>query len=159
SLPPGAPPDLIHVDSNLRLDVIDLEGVYSTTAGRWSLQGALGLRHADLQQQYHASLSNAGNAAILLTPVLRDQRETTSFYGFGPTMDGRVSFRIGLGLSLYADGRASFLFGRAHQDAVHTFLGGVPESQSFSATGSQDVCVPITELEAGLGWEGRLGRR
>src|SRR5262249_44211770 len=75
ALPGASPPDLIHVSSDLRLDVLDLEGVYTTTVGRWVLQGALGLRHADLEQNYRAGLSNAGNPAALVTANFRDQSE------------------------------------------------------------------------------------
>jgi hypothetical protein len=159
ALPGAAPPDLIHVSSNLTLDVFDLEGVYSVSTGRWLLQGALGLRHADLEQNYRAGLTNAGNPAALVTANFRDQSERNSFFGFGPTLAGEASVNLFWGFAIYTDLRGSLLYGRSHQDATHQFTGGVPASQSFNSSASQDIFLPITELEAGLAWAHTFGKR
>ena len=147
------------MSSGLRLDVFDLEGVYSAAANRWQFQGAAGLRYVDLVQTYHANLVNAGNAAALVNATFRDQQERTAFYGMGPTIAGEASFNMAWGFFLYTDVRASLLFGRSHQDATQQFTGGVPASQSFSASNSQDSFLPITEMELGLGWTRKVGKR
>ena len=63
------------------------------------------------------------------------------------------------GFFFYTDVRGSLLFGRSHQDATQQFTGGVPASQSFSASGSQDAFLPITEMELGVGWTRKVGKR
>ncbi len=158
-LPLGAPADSIQIRSDLRLDVFDLEAAYKGTVGRWTFEGATGLRYADLVQHYHASLVNAGNAAIGFSPTFRDQREETAFFGLGPTVAGESNFEVGWGFSLYTDLRGSLLFGRGHQTATQIFTGGAIPIQLFSQSGDRDVILPVSELEIGLGWAHRFGRR
>jgi len=157
-LPPGAPADIIRLGSTLRVDVIDIELAHSVLCGSWWLQFAAGARLAELEQFYNADLTNAGNAALGLAGRLNQQREESSFHGAGPTVYGQAFYLLGGGFSLYADGRASILYGRSHQAASQLFLGGLPAEQTFAYNNTHDFFLPIGEIELGLGWATDLGR-
>jgi hypothetical protein len=154
----GSPSDLIALGSGLRLNVYDLEAAYSAEIGRWWLQYSAGARYAQLEQFYNADLVNAGNAALGFMSSARQQREHSWFHGGGPTLSGQAFYLCGGGLSLYADGRGSLLFGRTRYAATQTFVGGVPALQTFSADGGRDAFLPIGEIELGVGWSTDIGR-
>ena len=157
SLPPGALANTIRVDSALHMDVLDLEVAYTSISGLWSFEGAAGLRYAEIAQHYDASLFNPGNAIVPRTFI--DQREENGFYGWGPTLAGEVGYDIGYGVALYGNVRGSLLFGRNYQNANQTAAGGIPANQGFVARGSQDVILPVGELEMGVSWSRDLNRR
>jgi hypothetical protein len=157
-LPAGAPADAITLASGLRLNVYDLEMAYSVETGHWWLQCSAGLRYAQLQQYYNASLFNPGNAALGFAAAARQQLEHSWFHGGGPALSGQAFYLLGCGFSLYVDGRGSLLFGRTQYGAAQNFTGGAPPEQSFTASSARDAFLPIGELELGVGWSIDLGR-
>jgi hypothetical protein len=158
TLTPGHEPDLLTVNSGLRLNVYDVEIARAIVIDRWTFEGSVGVRYADLRQTYAADLFNPGNPALGFDRVERHQRETNRFRGAGATISGDMKCCLGGGFALFGNARGSFLFGRSEQEATQDFIAAT--TQAFSAEGSRDLFLPVGELELGVEWayNGRAAR-
>lgn len=126
---------------NLSMDVVDLEGIWSTTLGRTSLLFSAGVRYGHLEQAY--GLAIEGERINLFRQ---------DFNGVGPTTSLQASRRIGqTNLSLYGLGRGSLLFGDAEQSSRLPFGEGAP-SNTFGRSLDSESIRPVGELEFGANW-------
>lgn len=136
--PDGEPLSFSH---NLSMDVVDLEGIWSTTLGRTSLLFSAGVRYGHLEQAY--GLAIEGDRVNLFRQ---------DFNGVGPTTSLQASRRIGqTNLSLYGLGRGSLLFGDAEQSSRLPSGEGAPSNTFGRALDSESI-RPVGELEFGANW-------
>lgn len=136
----GEPVSFSH---NLSMDVVDLEGIWSTSLGRTSLLFSAGVRYAHLEQAYGDA--DSGDRLNLFRQ---------DFNGAGPTSSLQASRRIGqTNLSLYGLGRGSLLFGNAEQRSQFPFFDG-DSGETIVVGRSLDTpsIRPVGELEFGANW-------
>jgi hypothetical protein len=163
----GAGTDLMTFESNLKLDVWDLEATQDFQAGRWSVLLAGGVRYAHLSQDYNAFRFNSGPGGTSL--FSQDSATLLSGHNFnvtGPTVCLEVRRPLGnTGLSLYGNGRGSMLFGYRWQQADRlTVRSGTTAGVPFNVTSlseftaCQDAVLPVTEVEIGAEYTRVWGR-
>lgn len=156
---PGAPPDVLTFDSDLEIYSIDVEGLFALRSGRWSWLFSGGGRYLHLDQDYNATLTNAGPpGGPAETQQLTSSR---NFNGFGPTAAVEGAVRLGRSnLSVFGGGRGSLLVGSSRHSAAFTQeltapFGGVIR---LSTDSTNDFTLPVMELELGMRYDLDLGR-
>jgi hypothetical protein len=138
--------DVLTFNSGLNVDVADFELTQTFQAGALTGQLFAGGRYARIEQTYHYVKTplNAPDDII-------NSRHT--FNGFGPSVGAEVRRSIqGSGISLYANGRGSLLFGKSSQVASSILglaNGGFFRSGSYA---NWDV-IPTVETELGILWQ------
>ncbi len=141
------PGDVLTFESELKLDVADLEAMKEFRLGNWSALGSAGVRYAQLRQGYVATLDSPNP---LRTPAGAIARFGHDFDGFGPTLAIELRRPIGCGLTLYGSARTSLLFGDSKQSftGVQRFTpAGEVATQFFS---QRNEVLPVGEIELGL---------
>ena len=140
----------LQFDSELAMNVVDLEIIRDLRIGRGSIVLGAGMRYAYINQKYNATW---------LYNDLSDstQNETTTltsghnFSGVGPILSMEVRCPVGQeGLALLASTRGALLFGTGNQqanassvDAFGNLLSTYSNSQSSGGT------LPVLEFEIG----------
>jgi hypothetical protein len=141
------------IQSNLRLDVWDLEATKSLQSGPWTLLVAAGVRYAHMSQDYNfVGVETAtGDTATL--------RSGHNFNGIGPSfaLESRRALG-GNGLALYGNARGAVLFGTAKQTAFFALAdaAGVVTASALNTAQQSDV-LPVGELEVGLEYGRQMG--
>lgn len=121
--------------SKLEVQVGDLEALDDIRTDNWDLLLAGGVRLASISQTYNAFVPQSFMNAVL---------STNYFQGIGPTLALEARRALGTtGLSLYASGRGSLVYGSAHQVAT------VPDQQE-TAQDHRDLGMAIGEAELGI---------
>ena len=140
------PTDRFIADSALNAYYIDAEVTKRGSFACWDVVGSAGLRYASVEQRYTAQLrTGPGTLAGLLNLQHRVQ-------GIGPTLAIETRRSLFDGLTLFANGRGSLLFGQSQA----TFIGGedldlaTPFHTSYRS--SQDSLLPIGEMQLGGEW-------
>ena len=135
--------DVLSFTSSLDMDVIDFEATQTFEIGAFIGQLSAGGRYTRIEQSYSHVESPL---TALDDSVLSEQ----AFNGFGPSIGGEVRRAVGFnGLSLYANGRGSVLFGRSWQQATNINNNAVT---NFGSYANWDV-VPAFETEMGALWQ------
>lgn len=166
SLPGGAPPgsflksDLVHPRTmDVATDSLSSSGTYgvdfmlgdldyTATLAADSYQrlnGSLGIRYGDLEQDLRVSHIILGSTSI---------QSDIDFSGFGPKIAADYENQNENGMLIYCRGGASLLFGQfdARYSQTSVFRG------LEAANGiSEDRIVPQLDLEFGTGWESANG--
>jgi hypothetical protein len=152
--------DVLTAHTNLKLNVWDFEIVKEAHCGCLDLLGSVGGRYAQIRQRYDADLSNtANNPAVLAeTEALRSGQR---FNGAGPTASLEGDYHLGdSGFLFYGLARGTVLVGHYYESAntgITVTAAGVPAAIPLTvATFGRDAAVPEGEIEAGVGWEGRM---
>jgi hypothetical protein len=142
--------DRIGVESDLRLEVADLEATQAFDICQWSFLVAGGLRYASVTQRYHAGFIPADPTTDSVVTL----RSNHSFHGAGPTVAFEARRYLGYGWALYGAGRGSLLFGSGKQDVARLSNDGVTGALDAVATArdDNDDLLPIVELELGGEW-------
>ena len=148
---PPIPDDTITVNSSLSLNVYDLEAAMVGEFDRLSYKATFGGRYAHLRQSYTASLVNPGN------PPNFFQTDTSTFSGGGPTISGEIDYRIFRGFRLYGTGRFSLLYGSSHEEASQ-LQSGINPNVAFASNHSNDMLMPVGEIEVGVAWQANWKR-
>jgi hypothetical protein len=154
--------DGLVVGTSLRLDVVGVELTCSPTAapcpvvGECPVRLALGVRHVYLAQRYDATLVSRDENGNVLPESFSVLLSRKRFQGYGPTVAAEARHEIGRGLSLYGQGRATFIFGSDAQDSVRQDTLFAPPTFTRLST-REDETVPIYELEIGAEWTRELG--
>jgi hypothetical protein len=139
--------DTMNIQSDLDLDVIDLEAVQTFGRNGWSGLVSGGVRWAQIRQQYRLTAV----PTVGLTDALGS---THSFDGIGPTASLELRQRLwDTGFSLFGSGRAAILFGNSDQHVVQVLDGALVAD---ATTGQFDV-IPVGELEIGTMYDWDTG--
>jgi hypothetical protein len=136
--------------NSLRMQAADAELTWTHTAGQATILLSGGARYANIRQGYDVDDTGAFTIQSMTFPFRSRVRSSHRFEGFGPTLSGDLTYPLGFGgLSLYADGRVSIIFGEDREKAVmftdHREL-------------SQNVAMSIAELAGGVGWSHSFNR-
>ena len=155
SIQHGPEATVLTVTTKLAVQVYDLEATQRYQDSVWTLLVSGGARYVRLSQAYNAYDFQSTSAA-----ELRTLSSSYDFNGIGPTMAFDLRRRIAeSGLSLYGHGRASIVFGSAHQNAV--FFGQELRNDDPNpqfATQNRDRALPILDFESGLEYGRTIGR-
>lgn len=134
--------DVLTFSSGLELNVVDFELTQTFQAGAFTGQLTAGGRYTRIQQSYH-------HVEAPLNTLDDIVDSSHSFSGFGPSIAAEVRRSIlDSGLSLYANGRGSILFGKSSQQATNINNNVVT---NIGAYASWDV-LPTLETELGVLW-------
>lgn len=140
--------DVLTFTSGLDVDVFDFEVTRTFESCGFSGQISAGGRYTRIEQTYlqvEAPLSG-------LNDVVDSIHE---FDGFGPSIGAEVRRSImGSGVSLYANGRGSILFGKSSQQATNINNNVIT---NFGTYANWDV-VPTLETDLGILWQQDSGR-
>lgn len=140
------PAEWFSASSFLTVHSVDIDVTKSVSLGGWDLSTFAGLRFAQLNQGYLATLRNAAN-------VLSGSIDYShQFKGFGPTIGFETRRPNGQILGMFASARGTLLFGGADSalnggedlDLVNPFL--------TNATTSRYEAMPVGELKLGVDW-------
>lgn len=143
--------DRLRFDSNLKISVVDLEGLQDINLGPWGLKVSGGIRYAHMSQSYT-------HVEAPIIPLVDSISSGHQFRGFGPTVALEARRQLGLGgvsgLAVYGSARGALLFGTGKQDAFQM------ENNNLTtiASTSRDDVIPITELELGAEFSRDLGQ-
>lgn len=158
--------DALDFESNLNLQVWDVEATQDVRLGHWSLLVCGGMRYAHLSQDYNVFRFNS--ATNPMNSVLNQDFSTLlsghNFSGAGPLVGIEAWRPLGFihGLALYGSARGAILFGTARQRA--TLVGttsGDPLGNSTTTSDSttvRDTFLPVLELELGAQYTVEVGR-
>ncbi|HEV3261297.1 MAG TPA: Lpg1974 family pore-forming outer membrane protein [Gemmataceae bacterium] len=165
---PGVNADSLAFNSNLRLDVWDLEATQDFRLGGWALTVSGGARYVHMAQNYNAYRTNPGGVqgVLLVTDNGEALHSGHNFNGAGPTVALEVRRPLGdTGLALYGNARGSLLYGdgKQHTTLSQQFSGVVGVTpfdmvHTSDVVGSRDDLLPIVELELGAEYGMDMGR-
>jgi len=160
--------DSLTFEREIRLNVIDLEGIHEFKWGCMTGLVTSGIRFAQLRQTYDASRQgktdpNGFDSTGL--PVIDEDSISAShrFNGVGPTFSLEIRRPLGdSGLALYSNMRTSILFGKNkfQTDKDHQFQccpDETLEQFTVSHTEEHDQVIPVLELELGAEWSKCMG--
>ena len=153
----------LEFDSNLTMDVTDLEFIWEFHPGRGSLILGAGLRYAQLSQQYNANWTSTPAATPLATSVTT-LSSAQIFDGIGPVVSLEARYPIaGSGFSILGSARGSLLIGTGNQQvAMNQLQNDSTGALAFqdTTTGAQNMggLMPVLEGEIGAQWEHRMGQ-
>jgi hypothetical protein len=147
------------IESDLELDVYDIEAIKEVNNCAWSFLFAAGIRYAELRQDYRA-IRNAktlvGTENGVEVPLFDIPAATLNssheFEGFGPTVAVEVRHAIGdSGLSLFTSGRGSLLYGEREHNVRLYSLDEVNDVliTADGASDSDNDLITVLELELG----------
>ena len=135
--------DVLTFTSSLDMDVVDFEVTQTFELGLMEGQLSAGGRYTRIEQSY----SHVESPLTALDDAVLSEQ---AFNGFGPSIGAEVRRAVGYnGLSLYANGRGSILFGRSWQQATNINNNAVT---NFGSYANWDV-VPTLETEMGALWQ------
>jgi hypothetical protein len=135
----------VNATASVQMNVFDLEYLRPlefNCAGVGFLYTA-GLRFADVDQFYDATITNAAGA------VTSDGRFDVDFFGVGPylSLTGQTRHGSRGQFSLFAKGAAALLVGQYDISTEVTVPGAVG-----SQTADRERTVPVSESELGMAW-------
>jgi hypothetical protein len=141
---------------HLNMNVWDNEVIYALQTGRWDFLLGAGLRYAHIAQRYDAYVRD-GTGAVVDTLL-----SGHSFNGAGPLLTLEIKRGLGDG-SIYtlANVRGALLFGTRKNSAGavgSTVQIGFGSDEGDRIANSNDVFVPVGELELGVGFQRPMGR-
>lgn len=146
----GGPGATYNYQSDLNLDVFDLEATQAIDHGPWSWVGSAGVRYLQISQHYNI---------FEFFPGFFSGRQLISahnFHGVGPTLSLEGRRVIGCsGFSMFGNIRQSILVGDSLYDGTLTnpFFPNLNTQTLFSSWSP----VSITELELGVEYAMQLG--
>lgn len=140
------PAETFSASSYLILHSVDLEVTKSVQFGQWDLTTFAGVRFAQLDQGYSATLSNAANV------VSGRIDYSHQFQGFGPTIGLETRRPHSPGVCLFASARGAVLIGGADArldagedlDLANPFL--------TTSVASRTEAIPVGDLKLGVDW-------
>ncbi len=166
-------PDVLRFDSDLSLEVYDLEAIQEISNCRWTVLFSGGARYAHMAQSYDATRFNLFTRTLgVNTEIATDFaaiRSGHNFDGVGPTGAIEVRRLLGdSGLALYGNVRGAVLFGSGKHNAsavsqvtdalfdpAGTPLIQVEVGGFASAARARDDVMPVVEWEVGA----EIGRK
>lgn len=129
----------LNADTNLHLNVTDLEAWQKIEHANLMLRFGAGIRHASLERSFSAS-ETGGTQFVNFDH---------SYNGIGPSLSYEVEFPVASGFSLYNSGRGALLFGK-HEAQYDS------ELPAESGTSETYAMLPTLDAELGLQWRGML---
>ncbi|MFO0818384.1 MAG: Lpg1974 family pore-forming outer membrane protein [Pirellulales bacterium] len=140
------PAETFSASSYLALHSVDLDITKSVRFGEWDLVTFAGVRFAQLDQGYSATLSNA--AKVIAGRIDYSHQ----FKGFGPTIGLETRRPHSAGVSLFASARGTLLIGGA--DARLDAGEDLDLANPFLTTSvdTRTEVIPVGDLRLGLDW-------
>jgi hypothetical protein len=136
----------VDANSNLAVNVFDIQWTCAKEGPRWSCLVGFGVRYAHMSQDYRATLQSLGTRI--------DLTAGHNFNGWGPTLSAEVKRRIReSGFSVFGVAHGAVIFGDA-DESYAALNNAVPETLARNHT---DV-LPVWELETGLEYQRNFGR-
>ena len=138
----------IDVNSQLKLNVIDLELTQKWVFGCWWLQATGGVRYAYIYEGYQMNVTDPvnGNAS---------SSSSHTFNGFGPTISFEVHRRLwDSAFGVYGSARGSLLFGTLSENFQITS----PLVANAAGSNNSTSIIPVGEVEMGGEWSHCWGR-
>jgi len=140
----------VEATNRLRMDVIDLEGIWSLEYLRSSVLLSAGIRYAHVGQSYDATLVQEYDPIV--GPNFTRANSFQSFHSFngaGPTISAQLNRGIGdTNLSIYGLSRGSMLVGE-HRHSTFADYAILP---SLAGTNVSNGVLPVLEFEVGGSW-------
>lgn len=143
--PPGA---TLHVQSAIRAQSLDLEGVIPLQIGRTLITASGGLEYASLQQSY--------DAGVLGTPIALNFDR--NMHGVGPTLAMEARHPLGdTGFAFVGAGRGALLV--AEKNLHRTVVGDVTPTPGPAVITLANAGEPtgVFEFSLGVEWNRELG--
>jgi hypothetical protein len=136
----------VAASSSLTVNVVDFQATCSYESARWSHLLGFGVRYSYLNQDYRATLADAGTRI--------DLTSGHNFNGVGPSLSLESKFRIKeSGFAIYGQAHGAILFG--HGNELSTAVNnGVP--QQFAR--DEMRVLPVGELEVGAEYQRNVGK-
>jgi hypothetical protein len=167
--------DFFDFDNRVRLQVWDFEGLSNVQGENWGLLFSGGTRYGYLSERYRAFRANTGTRTAGSTRfnLISDNDVVSSgrnFGGVGPTGAVELRRRLGrFGLSLYALGRGSLLFGngsvKSYQQTLENLQTTVAGRTTTTlvnnvvqASNGSHPTITMADCEAGVDWTLAFGR-
>jgi len=159
--------DQLTFNSNLKINVVDVEATQDWQTGQLWLQVSGGGRYLHSSQDYTATLLNQADVGGGATASESQRLQLGhNFNGGGITTALSVRRFLGdTGMALYGSVRGSMLVGISHENLSFTQIivdptGVVGGNQNNiqGGTNSKDTLLPVTELEAGVEYTYRAGK-
>jgi hypothetical protein len=151
--------ETVSIASGLHLKTADLEGIWRTGSGPWTMTMAGGARYASVRQTYGAvqSAPVTGPNPLNASSVFDTGTSWHEISGIGPTIAADTSYATGWnGVSVYGNSRASWIFGSHRENSIEITTSsrpGVADAvNTDTVTSKGDASLPIIEGEAGLEW-------
>jgi hypothetical protein len=148
SLPIGqsAVPGSINANSNLAVNMFDLQFTRTCGNDRWTHLFGVGVRYAHMSQDYRANLDSPGTQIGLTSGH--------NLNGWGPSLGAATKRRFGdSGFAVYGQTNFGLVFGQGNESSSATRNG----VQSQTERGYTDV-LSIGEHEVGLEYQRDMGR-
>lgn len=149
------------VNQETKIMVWDWEVTQDFHCGCWGMQVSGGARYGRLDMHYRATANEPGTGTV----EIEKENTNNTFRGIGPTASLQGKRALGeSGLSLFALGRGSMLFGNNsftdnYSDKVFiTATGAIANNFAFHSTDTRDTVMPILELEMGAEWAKNMGK-
>lgn len=144
------PTDRLIANSDLEVDVVDLEGTKNIHFDCWSLMATGGVRWARISQNYDAELRNSNNQ------VPQRSHFGHSFSGVGPTFSLEARRPVTRFLTAYTSARGSVLFGQG--DMASSTSEDLLLTNPFITmrSASRNDVLPIADVQIGGEWTRRL---
>jgi hypothetical protein len=157
--------ETLAISSGLHLKTADFEATWQTVSGPWNLEAAGGVRYASVRQSYSVADSapvTGPNPFNFVSSQFQTLNASHNFSGFGPTVAADARYALGWGgLSVYGNGRASWVFGTRDESATLTSLVTnpifAPRSTIITSSASSKTSLPMLEGEVGLQWQHTIG--
>jgi hypothetical protein len=149
----AVPGDTINTSANVRLNVYDLEYIWSPNQGAYpaGMTYSGGLRFADIHQSFRAQITGGG-------ATLSDGVFQVGFFGVGPygSLTGRLWVGEARTLSLFGKAGGALLVAKNHITAEAFTSAASPGNALGSFTAGQDsgriLVAPVVESELGVSW-------
>jgi hypothetical protein len=156
----NANPQTLNTESDLRLEVWDVEGTYTHTLCGFDITYFGGLRYVHMSQSYNANVVDTNTNTVL---AVLSSGHNLNVAGLTGGFETRRNLGA-MGLSLYGSGRSSLLYGSGRQTAASLNFAGLriaggpiyPNDNQGGDT-SRDDLLPILEAELGAEWSGNMG--
>jgi len=126
---------------------VDLEVTKTTYFDAWGVVTSGGVRYASMGQDYAATARDNANA------VIHQLSYSNRVEGFGPTIAVETHRPLHMGLTAFAEARASILFGNSATIATDVNFDADPTDPFVQRVSrSSEGLLPIGELRIGGAW-------
>ena len=140
------PDSNLNTIADLNAYTIDIEATKSFDCGAWGWMASAGLRYAEADQNYSATLQNAaGNTQGTINFSHRIR-------GIGPTLSLRTQRPFAPQLALFGMARGAVLMGDGESLLEAIEDQDLTTPLTTRSTTNQDDLLPIGEMQVGLQW-------
>jgi hypothetical protein len=147
-----ANPEALNTNSDLKLEVWDVEGTYNHKVCGFDITYFGGLRYVHLSQSYTANVVDSNTGTVL---AALSSGHNINAWGITGGVETRRAIGCS-GLSLYGSGRTSLLYGTGRQTAA-SLVADLDNGDNQGGDASRDDLLPILEAELGAEFNRDMG--